>query len=119
PGDEFTDVLPSGLTLVSASATSGTAVASLGTNTVTWNGSLAPLGGSAAITITATIDNGTQGTQISNQGTVSYDSDSNGTNDATVLTDDPGVPGANDPTVFQVGGSQLSASKTVAGTFAA
>ena len=44
-GNEFTDVLPAGLTLVSATATSGTAVATVGTNTVTWNGSLAPLGG--------------------------------------------------------------------------
>src|SRR4029077_11571164 len=41
PGNEFTDVLPAGLALVSASATSGTAVATVGTNTVTWNGSIA------------------------------------------------------------------------------
>ena len=30
PGDELTDVLPASLTLVSASATSGTAVATIG-----------------------------------------------------------------------------------------
>ena len=42
-GDEFVDVLPGGLTLVSAAATSGTAIANVGTNTVNWNGPLAPL----------------------------------------------------------------------------
>ena len=40
-GNEFIDVLPASLTLVSASATSGTAVANVGTNTVTWNGAIA------------------------------------------------------------------------------
>ena len=49
PGNEFTDVLPSGLTLVSATASSGTAVATIGTNTVTWNGVIAA---SASVTIT-------------------------------------------------------------------
>ena len=34
PGNEFTDILPSQLTLVSASITSGTAVATVATNTV-------------------------------------------------------------------------------------
>ena len=49
-GDELTDVLPASLTLVSASTTGGTAVATTATNTVTWNGSLAA-GGSITITI--------------------------------------------------------------------
>ncbi|MBK9608128.1 MAG: hypothetical protein IPO58_17450 [Betaproteobacteria bacterium] len=71
-GNEFTDVLPAGLTLAGATASSGTALATVGTNTVTWNGSLAPLGGSVVITITATINAGTLGTTISNQGTVAY-----------------------------------------------
>lgn len=119
PGNEYTDVLPAGVTLVSANATSGTAVATVGTNTVTWNGSLLPLGGAATITITATIAAGTQGQTISSQGTVSYDSNGDGTNDATVVTDDPGVAGATNPTAFVVAGSSLSATKTAAGTFAA
>src|SRR6267143_1220021 len=38
PGNEFTDVLTADLTLVSANASSGTANANTGTNTVTWNG---------------------------------------------------------------------------------
>jgi uncharacterized repeat protein (TIGR01451 family) len=100
-GNEFTDVLPATLTLVSASATSGTAVATLATNTVTWNGAIPLGGGSVTITIQATIVPATPGgTSVSNQGTVSYDADANGTNDATLLTDDPGQPGTADPTVF-------------------
>ena len=102
PGNEFTDVLPAGLTLVSASATSGTAVATIATNTVTWNGSLTPLGGSTTITINATVKAGTQGTTISNQGTVAFDADVNGTNEASAMTDDPGLGGASDPTSFVV-----------------
>ena len=91
PGDEFTDVLPASLTLVSATASSGTAVATVGTNTVTWNGSLAN-GASVTITINATIAASTAlGTMVSNQGTASFDADGNGTNEATALTDDPGV----------------------------
>jgi uncharacterized repeat protein (TIGR01451 family) len=113
-GHEFTDALPSGLTLVSAAATSGT-TATAG-NTVNWDGSLAPLGGSVTITITATINSGTQGTTISNQGTFNYDADVNGTNESSVQTDDPSVAGASNPTSFTVGASHLTATKSVAGT---
>jgi uncharacterized repeat protein (TIGR01451 family) len=84
-GDEFTDVLPAGLTLVSASATSGTAVATAATNTVTWNGAI-NAGGNVTITIVATI-NAVAGTTISNQGSFAYDDDGNGTNNATGVTD--------------------------------
>jgi uncharacterized repeat protein (TIGR01451 family) len=105
PGDEFTDVLPAGVTLVSASATVGTAVASVGTNTVTWNGGLAN-GGSVVISIEATVGTGSPtGTTISNQGTINFDADGNGTNESSALTDDPGLPGADDPTSFDVGPS--------------
>lgn len=120
PGNEFTDVLPAGLTLVNATATSGTAVPTVGTNTVTWNGALAPLGGSVTITITATVNAGTAGTTISNQGTVAYDADGNGTNEASRLTDDPALGGANDPTSFLVASADVTGTKTVSGaTFAA
>ncbi|HJU40592.1 MAG TPA: IPTL-CTERM sorting domain-containing protein, partial [Tahibacter sp.] len=102
PGDEFTDVLPAGLTLVSATATSGTAVANVGTNTVTWNGAI-PAGGSVTIVIGATINPAATGT-ISNQGTVSFDSDGNGTNDGTAVTDDPAAGGGADATTFSVAG---------------
>lgn len=113
PGDEFTDVLPASLTLVSANASSGTAVANVGTNTVTWNGSLAPLGGSVTITINATVNAGTGGTTISNQGSISYDSNGDGTNDAAGVTDDPGTGAANDPTSFTV---SVAAAAVVTGT---
>jgi uncharacterized repeat protein (TIGR01451 family) len=116
-GHELTDTLPVGLTLVSATATSGTAGTS--GNTVNWDGSLAPLGGSVTITITATINAGAQGTTISNQGTASYDSNGDGTNDATTPTDDPSVGGTADPTTFVVTSVALTATKTATGTFAA
>jgi len=112
PGNEFTDVLPASLTLVSANASSGTAVATVGTNTVTWNGRIAG-NGSVTITITATVNAGTAGATISNQGTVSYDADGNGSNEATALTDDPGVAGASNPTSFVVRTVSISATKTV------
>ena len=99
-GDEFTDTLPGTLSGVSANATSGTVV-TVG-NTVTWNGGIA-VGASVTITIDATINAGTEGALISNQGTVHYDADANNTNEATALTDDPGQPGATDPTVLFVG----------------
>jgi uncharacterized repeat protein (TIGR01451 family) len=114
-GHEFTDTLPSGLTLVSASATSGTTGTS--GNTVTWDGSLTLGGGSVTITITATINSGTAGTTISNQGTISFDADANGSNEATGLTDDPGTAAANDPTSFVAAGVPVvSATKTVSGS---
>jgi len=115
-GDEFTDVLPSQVTLVSANATSGTAVATIGTNTVTWNGAI-PAAGSVTITITATIDAGTGGQTVTNQGTVDYDADTNGTNESSASTDDPGVGGSGDGTAFVVLGPSLTATKTVSGTF--
>jgi uncharacterized repeat protein (TIGR01451 family) len=102
PGNEFTDVLPAQLTLVSAAATSGTPVATVATNTVTWNGVI-PAGGSVTITIQATIKSSvTSGTPISNQGAISYDADGNGTNEAAAVTDDPGTGAGADATAFSV-----------------
>ncbi|MBK9965112.1 MAG: M36 family metallopeptidase [Holophagales bacterium] len=116
-GNELTDILPAGLTLVSATATSGTAVATIATNTVTWNGALAPFGGTVTITIAGTIGAASSGQTVSNQATVSFDADGNGSNEATVLTDDPSVAGASDPTTFHVGGATLSATKSAGGLF--
>jgi uncharacterized repeat protein (TIGR01451 family) len=99
PGNELTDVLPASLTLAGANATSGTAVANVGTNTVTWNGSIT---GSVTITIQAVINPGTGGTTISNSATVSFDSDANGTNDTTRTSDDPATSAPSDPTSFIV-----------------
>jgi uncharacterized repeat protein (TIGR01451 family) len=104
PGNELTDVLPSSLTLVSASATSGTAAANIGTNTVTWNGSIAG-GGTVTVTIQALVNSGTTGMTISNSATVSFDSDASGTNDTTRTSDDPATSAPSDPTSFLVAGS--------------
>jgi uncharacterized repeat protein (TIGR01451 family) len=102
PGDEFTDVLPGQLGLVSASSTSGTATATVATNTVSWNGSI-PAGGSVTITIQATVSSAAlTGSTISNQGTFAFDADGNGTNEAPGTTDDPATAAANDATAFAV-----------------
>lgn len=98
PGDEFVDVLPSQVTFDSASASSGT-VANVG-NTVTWNGAIAA-SGSVTITINATVNAGAFG-QINNQGTINYDTNGDGSNDASALTDNPAAPGAADPTGFLI-----------------
>lgn len=104
PGDEFVDVLPAGLSLVSATATSGTALATLGTNTVTWNGGIAAAG-SVTITINATIDASVvNGVTINNQGTINFDADGNGSNEATALTDDPATATAGDATGIVIAG---------------
>jgi uncharacterized repeat protein (TIGR01451 family) len=102
PGDELTDGLPSSLTLVSATATAGAAVATVGTNTVTWNGAI-PAGGTVTITVQATINAGvTAGTTISNQATFQYDADADGSNETGGVSDDPAAGGAADPTAITV-----------------
>ncbi len=111
PGDELTDVLPASLTLVSATADTGTAVATVGTNTVTWNGALDPTQ-TATITVNATVSATATGT-ISNQATLNYDANRDGTNDTVALSDDPTVAGTADPTSFVVPVSALTATKTV------
>ena len=79
-GNEFTDILPASLTLVSATATSGTAAANVGTNTVTWNGALAArrLGDHHHH---RHHQRRRHRHDVSNQGTISYDADGNGTNE--------------------------------------
>lgn len=84
-GNELIDVLPDGLALVSASATSGTAVATPAANTVTWDGDI-PAGGSVTITIVATIT-APAGTLISNQASFKFDTDGDTTNETTANTD--------------------------------
>jgi uncharacterized repeat protein (TIGR01451 family) len=100
PGDELTDVLPAGLTLVDATATAGTVVANVGTDTVTWNGAIA-VGATVDVIVTATIDAGTAEQTIANQATLAYDADANGTNEATTTSDDV-AGGALGATTFPV-----------------
>jgi uncharacterized repeat protein (TIGR01451 family) len=101
PGNELIDVLPAELAVVSAVATSGTVTADSGSNTITWNGGV-PARGGVDITIEANILPGTAGAVIANQATIFFDADGNGSNEASVPTDDPAVGGATDPTEFQV-----------------
>ncbi|MEO8033937.1 MAG: hypothetical protein ABI837_05850, partial [Acidobacteriota bacterium] len=102
PGHELTDILPVQLQLVSASATSGTALATIATNTVTWDGALAA-GASVTITVKAIIGSTIpNGTTVSNQASIAFDGDGNGTNEASAVSDDPSQPGAADPTTFTV-----------------
>lgn len=98
-GDEFVDTLPAQLTATGASASSGT-VSRVG-NVVTWNGTIGA-GGSVTISVSATINSVPGGTVVSNQGTIYYDGAGSGSNGSTRLTDDPGVPGTENPTVFAV-----------------
>ncbi|MFP5245792.1 MAG: beta strand repeat-containing protein, partial [Thermoanaerobaculia bacterium] len=113
PGDEFVDVIPSQILLTSASATSGTALANTGTNTVTWNGSLAP-SASVTITINGTIDPTAPSGTISNQGTAFVDVDNNGTNETSVPTDDPNAGGPQGTSFALHAASDVSATKSVA-----
>ncbi|MBV8200429.1 MAG: S8 family serine peptidase [Acidobacteria bacterium] len=99
-GDELTDTLPATLTPTSATASLGTV--SITGNTVHWNGGV-PAGGSVVITINAAISSAAAvGSVISNQGTVNYDATRSGTNQTSIVTNDPSRPG---PTQFVVGGA--------------
>jgi uncharacterized repeat protein (TIGR01451 family) len=103
PGDEFTDTLPSTLTLTLAAASLGT-VSTTG-NTVHWNGGV-PAGGTVTITIHATISSSAAvQSVISNQGMANYDATRSGTNQTAIVTNDPAKPG---PTQFVVGGAIAS-----------
>ncbi len=99
PGDELVDALPPELALAGASASAGGATAA--GNTVSWNGGLAP-GASVTIGITATVGPVAPGPPVSNQASVFYDADGDGTNEASSLSDDPDAPGGADPTAFIV-----------------
>jgi uncharacterized repeat protein (TIGR01451 family) len=124
PGDELTDTLPATLTLVSATATLGTATTS--GNTVHWNGGV-PAGGQVVITIQATINSSAvSGSLISNQGTVNYDKTRSGTNQTTLQTSDPSGGGptqfavtiAGIPTLSGAGLAAMAAALLAAGALA-
>jgi uncharacterized repeat protein (TIGR01451 family) len=93
PGNEFEDLIPQNTTFVpnSETATSGTITYDGGENKITWSGGIAAES-SVALTFQVTVnDSLTNGSIVSNQGTVYWDSNENGTNDATELTDDPNI----------------------------
>jgi len=84
PGDELVDVLPAGLTLVSADADAGSATTDLPANRVAWNGSL-PVGGTATVTIEATVT-ASRGNVLRNQATLSFDADGDCVSDSTAAS---------------------------------
>ena len=101
PGNEFYDVLPAQVTLLTSVASSGTATPDIPNNAVSWSG-LIPGYGSVTITITAQINAGAEGQTVANQGTISYDLNGDGVNEATTYTDDPALGGQQDATAFDV-----------------
>jgi uncharacterized repeat protein (TIGR01451 family) len=109
-GDEFTDVLPTQLTVGVPTASSGV-ISVTGTSpaTVHWNGSIPP-GGTVTITIPATINTGTGGQTISNQGTVNFDANRDLVNDTSATTTPPGGSG---PTTFVAGGLPIAEVPTL------
>ncbi|MGB2840905.1 MAG: hypothetical protein WBC40_00255 [Halobacteriota archaeon] len=113
PGNEFEDLIPKNTTYNPGSLqindvnesddiTDGIGY-DAANNTIIWNGNMTA-GGSVKIQFCVTVDsNVTAGMVISNQGTVNYDSNGDGTNDATEPTDDPGTEEENDPTNLVLG----------------
>lgn len=79
PGDELIDVLPPTLALISASATSGTPLADVGNNLVTWNGALAA-GRTVTITIVALVRPTAANTPVANSAQIRFDPEGDGTN---------------------------------------
>jgi hypothetical protein len=59
------------------------------------------------------------GRVVASQGTVAYDANHHGQNDANVLTDDPGIAGASDPTSFTVSGPLVTLDVDDDGVFGA
>jgi len=92
-GNEFEDILPENTTYVAGSttATSGTINYNAGENKIIWNGPVLSES-SVSLTFEATVNSSlVNGALIANQGAVYWDSNEDGTNDATELTDDPHV----------------------------
>lgn len=106
PGNEFEDAIPINTTYVPSSATATSGTINYNSGKIIWNGGIAPEGSpgsSVALTFEVTVNQSLQNnTVISNQGTVYWDSNEDGINDATELTDDPAVPGDHDPTNLTV-----------------
>ena len=114
PGHEFTDILPDGLTALNfVSATRGTIA--LEGNGYVWDGDI-PAGACVTLTFKADIDGDVEDlTDLCNQGTVHWDSDGDGSNDAVEPTDDPETAGDDDPTCFtvEISGGALPLSGTI------
>jgi len=90
-GNEFEDIIPINTTYVPGSATATSGTIDYSNGKIIWNGGV-PAQSSVALTFDVTVNQSLiNGTIISNQGNVYWDSNEDGTNDATELTDDPAV----------------------------
>ncbi len=93
PGDEFEDNLTDKVEYVpgSAEASSGAITYNSAENKITWDGAI-PAESSVALKFQVTINSSlVNGTEVSNQGKVYWDTNEDGTNDAIELTDNPAV----------------------------
>jgi len=130
PDHEFEDFIPENTEYVSGSVyvessipDPGTVAYDLVENKITWDGGL-PAESSVKVIFQVTINAGLpNGLEISNQGTVYWDSNEDGTNDATELTDDPAVDDGidqdgdgetndDDPTIIVVSSYELPSELT-------
>ena len=96
PGPELEDVLPPQLSLVSATASSGTVTTAA--NTVTWDGSISP-GETVTLEITAMIAAGTLGSTICNEATLAFEGDGAGDDQAACcfsVLPEPPIPVLSD-----------------------
>ena len=112
-GDEFSLPIPAALTPLSVEATSGlaelitgapasrtprAAAASGSGSRLIWNGAL-PAGGSVTLTVKARVET-LLPDGLEMQGEISFDTDGDGVNDLSTLTDDPSLPGDEDPSLL-------------------
>ncbi len=106
PEHEFTDTVPTGMTATGfVQAESGTIAVS--GDTIVWDGAI-PAGGSVRLTFKVQIgDDVAAGTTLCNQGVARWDSNHDGTVDATEPTDDPSTAEEDDPTCLTVQESEL------------
>jgi hypothetical protein len=92
------DLVPQAVTVTGAVATGGAVV--FAPHLVRWNGAI-PVGGSVTITVMGDVaPDIPKLTLVCNQGRVFYDSDGDGTNDASIRTDEPRRSACDDPTCF-------------------
>jgi uncharacterized repeat protein (TIGR01451 family) len=119
--NEFEDPIPANSTynaFIPATATSGTISYDLINNRIIWNGSIDPgVANTVILTFSVILDFVLpDGTVVSNQGTVNWDSNGDGIADSVELTDDPRTPLTQGDATDVVIGQALSityAGKTV------
>lgn len=119
-GNEFEDYIPDNTDYISGSASSSSGSISYDfiDNKITWDGDI-PAESSVAIDFQVSVKTGlSNGLEIPNQGLIYWDSNEDGTNDATELTDDPAIDDGidqdgdgdtndDDPTIVTVSSYEL------------